>query len=256
MTLDEFARWTSYLTGAVEIGLLFLLLRNGLARRYCWLFDYFLADALQTVLVIRLPIYSIWYGYIYFGGHAVKALLGVGFAMQLWRLALLGYPAVARFGRGIVIYMLLAATAVSVSGLVLEPTRSRFENPLVHAFVAIEGAVDSMVLAFLVAAVLFLLWFPVTMHRNVAVCIAAFSFYMFHRWALLLFVNLYPADSHVLSAVMVVLSLACMVLWTLAIRPEGEIATTVTGHGGNPFETERLLRQLAAINERLKRMMK
>jgi|SRR5579863_233387 len=256
MTLDEFARWTSYLTGVVEIGLLVLLLRYRLARSYCWLFDYFLADVLQTVLVIRLPIYSLWYGYIYFGGHGVKAFVGVGFAMQLWRRALLGYPAVARFGRQIVIYMLLAATAVSAAGLLLEPARSRAENPRVHAFVTIEGAVDSMVLAFLVAAVLFLLWFPVTMHRNVAVCLATFAFYMFHRWALLLLVNLHPADSHVLSAVMVVLSLACIVLWTLAIRPEGEIVTTVTGHGGDPAETQRLLGQLAAINERLKGMRK
>jgi hypothetical protein len=256
MTLVEFARWTSYLGGAAEIVFLAQLLRYRLASRYYWLFGYFLADLLQTLLVIRLPTSSDWYGHIYVGGQAVKALLGVGIATGLWKLALLGYPAVARVGRQIVIYMLLAAMLISGVGLLLEPAAAPGQTQVMHSILRAEGAVDSMVLAFLVVAVLFLLWFPLKMRRNVAVCIAAFAFYMFHRWALLRFVNLNPADVRVLSAVMVVLSLACLVLWTLALQPEGENVTTTTGHGGNPKEAERILGQLAAINERLERMTK
>jgi hypothetical protein len=111
-----------------------------------------------------------------------------------------------------------------------------------------------MVLVFLAAAVLFLLWFPVKVRRNVAVCIGTFAFYMFHRWALLLLANQYPKYSATLSAVMVVLSLACLVFWMLCLRPEGEIVTTVTGHRWNPEETEHLLGQLDAINARLEQM--
>ncbi len=167
-------------------------MRYGLAQRYRWLFCYFLADVLQTLLGIRLSIYSVWYGYIYFGGQAAKASLGVALAIRLWKLALLGYPALARFGRRIVIYMLLAATALAAAGLLLEPPPPRRQSPLVHSFQAIEGAVDSMVLLFLVAAVLFLLWFPVNVRRNVAVCIGGFVFYWFERWAGMLLVNLHP----------------------------------------------------------------
>lgn len=111
-----------------------------------------------------------------------------------------------------------------------------------------------MVLLFLAAAVLFLLWFPVKVRRNVAICLGAFAFYLFHRWAGLLLVNLYPKSSDAVNAVLLVLSFACVALWTLAVRPEGEIVITVTGHHWNPAETEHLLGQLDAINTRLERM--
>jgi hypothetical protein len=79
-------------------------------------------------------------------------------------------------------------------------------------------------------------------------------FYWFQRWAGLLLVNLFPKSSHAFSETMVALSLACLILWIAAIRPEGEIATTVTGHRWNPAETQRLLGQLRAINTFLERM--
>ena len=254
MTLAEFVRWAGYLNGIVDAALLVQLLRYRLARKYCWLFCYFLADAVQPLLTISLSPYSIWYGYIYFGGQAVKALLGVALVIKLWKQALLRYPALARFGRQIAIYMLLAATAVAVVGLLLEPPPPRRQLLLLHWLLAIEGAVDSMVLLFLAAAVLFLLWFPVKVRRNVAICLGAFAFYLFHRWAGLLLVNLYPKSSDAVNAVLLVLSFACVALWTLAVRPEGEIVITVTGHHWNPAETEHLLGQLDAINTRLERM--
>jgi hypothetical protein len=254
MTLVEFVRWAGYLNYAMDVCLLIQLLRYRLTRRYCWLFGYFLADVLQGLALTPFSTYSLWYGYIYFGGQAVKASLGVALAIRLWKLALMGYPALARFGRKILSYMLLAATLVAAVGLLLEPVTPRGQSPTVHSLQAIEGAVDSMVLAFLVAAVLFLLWYPVKVRRNVAVCIGIFAFYWFQHWALLLLVNLHPKGYVAVNAVMLVLSLACLVLWTLAIRPEGEIVTTVTGHRWNPAETERLLGQLDAINARLEQM--
>jgi hypothetical protein len=254
MTLAELVRWTGYLNGAIDVCLLIQLLRYRLIRTYCWLFGYFLADVLQILLLIRLPSRSAWYGHIYFGGQAVKAALGVALAIRLWRLALRGYPALARFGRQIVIYMLLAAISVAAVGLLLEPATPRGQNPVAHTLQAIEGAVDSMVLAFLGAAVLFLLWFPVKVRRNVAVCIGGFVFYWFQRWAVLLLLNWYPGYYKTLGEVALVLQLVCLVLWILAIRPEGEIVTTVTGHRWNPAGTEHLLGQLDAINARLEEL--
>ena len=120
MTLGEFVRWTTYLNGAIDLCLLAQLLRYGLARTYRWLFGYFLAAGLQILLLIRLPTRSVWYGNIYFTGQAVRAILGVAFAITLWKLALAGYPALARFGRQILIYMLLGAAVVATAGLLLE----------------------------------------------------------------------------------------------------------------------------------------
>jgi hypothetical protein len=254
MTLAEFARGTTYLSAAVDVGLLVQLLRYRLALRYRWLFCYFLADALQILLAIGVSRSSVAYGYLYFGGQAVKAALGAAIAVRLWKLALLAYPALARFGRKIAIYVLLAAMAIAAAGLLLEPATPRGQNPLVHSYQAIEAAVDSMVLLFLVAEVLFLLWFPVKVRRNVAVYMGGFVFYWFQHWALLLLVNLYPHNSATVSTVMLIFSLAILLLWVLTLRPEGETVTTVTGIPRNPAETEHLLGQLEAINTRLERM--
>jgi hypothetical protein len=192
MTLAEFNRWISYLTNVSAACLLARLLWFGLARRYAFLAAYFLADILQTVLAIGASRSSLRYGYVYFGGQAATTLLAVAVSIQLWLAALRGYPALGRFGRRIAIYMLLGALLLAAGGLWLEPSRSAAQNVFPHYFNAFEGSLDSMVVLFLAAAMLFLLWFPLEVPRNVAVIISGLSFYLLQRWAGLLLVNLYP----------------------------------------------------------------
>src|SRR5271169_4368192 len=106
MSLVEFNQWVGYLVVAIGAALLARLLWFGLAWRYCWLFGYFLADFFESVLLIATPGRSLWYGYIYLASQSAKAVLGVGLSVQLWLLALRAYPALARFGRRLAIYML------------------------------------------------------------------------------------------------------------------------------------------------------
>ena len=157
-TWAEFLRWAGYLNGVMDVVLLIQLLRFGLAGRYSWLFGYFLVDVLQAALAGNLSRTSLLYGYVYFGGQALKLLLGAALAMSLWRLGLLQYPALAQFGRKVVIYMLLGAMTVAVAGLFLEPALRGRRNPTLHLLFTVEGAVDSMILALLIAELLFLLW--------------------------------------------------------------------------------------------------
>jgi len=252
MNLAEFNQWVGYLTMAAAAGVLAQLVWLGLVRRYLWLVSYFLADVLQSALTIGVSRQSFWYGYIYFGGQAAKALLAVAASTQLWLLALRAYPALAQFGRRVAIYMLLGALLLAAAGAwLLEPPRSTDQSIFPHYFNALEGAVDSMVVLFLVAATLFLLWFPVEVPRNVAVVIGGLVFYLFQYWAGLLLVNLYPQSAHGIGAVALSLYAAVLIFWIVAIRNKGESVTAVTGHRWNPEEAERLLGQLDAINARL-----
>jgi hypothetical protein len=252
MNLAEFNQWVGYLTMAAAAGVLVQLMWLGLVGRYLWLFSYFLADVLQSALTMGVSSRSLWYGYIYFGGQAAKALLAVAVSTQLWLLALRAYPALARFGRRVAIYILLGALLLAAAGAwLLEPPRSTDQSIFPHYFNALEGAVDSMVVLFLVSATLFLLWFPVEVPRNVAVIISGFVFYLFQYWAGLLLVNLYPESAPGISAVLLSLDAAVLIFWIVAIRRKGESVTAVTGHRWNPEEAERLLCQLDAINARL-----
>jgi hypothetical protein len=252
MTLVTFDRWIGYLASLIEVALLVQFIRYGIARKYDLLLGFFLADVLQTLVEMRLSTYSKWYGEVYFGGQALKFALGAAFAIRLWSLALSRYGALARFGRWALICMLLAAVGVAAGGRVLDPPQGHGQSALMHSFQAIEGTANSMLAAFLAVGVLFLLWFPLRVSRNVAVCIAGFVFYSFQRWAGLLLVNQYPKDARLLSAIMSVLLFACLAIWLAAIRPKGEIITTITGHRWNPAESERLLGQLDSINALLK----
>ncbi len=59
MTLAEFVRWAGYLNGIMDAALLVQLLRYRLARKYGWIFCYFLADAVQPLLLIPLPVFEL-----------------------------------------------------------------------------------------------------------------------------------------------------------------------------------------------------
>jgi hypothetical protein len=251
MSLSEFNLLVGYLSIAAAAGLLARLLWFHLAWRYGWLFAYFAADIVQGVLVIGVSRRSLWYGYVYFAGQGAKVLLAVGVSVQLWLLALRAYPALARFGRRIAIYIFLGALLLAAAGLVLEPPRAAFQSTFPHYFNAFEGTLDSTVGLFLVTVALFLLWFPVVVPRNVAVIIGGFLFYLLQGWAGLLLVNLYPQSAHDISAVSVSVEAGLLICWIVTVRPNGESVTTVTGHRWNPEEAERLLGQLNAINTRL-----
>lgn len=257
MNLAEFARWASQLTTVAEAILLIEMLCFGLTRKYVWLVVFFLGDILSVVFAIGATTYSLRYGYVYFGGQAAKSLFAVAVSIQLWLLALAAYPAVARFGRRVLIYLLLGAMLVAAAGLLLEPARSGVHswNAFPHYFNAIEGAVDSMVAIFLIVATAFLLWFPLAIPRNVAVFIAGFVFYWVQHRGALLMLNLYPGSARGLSAANLIFQLACLIFWIALVRRRGEIVKTVTGHRWNPSEAARLLGQLNAINTRMQEMV-
>lgn len=251
MHLFDVSRWIGYLATLGSACLLARLMWLGLARRYAWLAGYLLADILQTVLLLDKQPYSLFYGTVFFATEGAKSILTIGLSVQLWLLALREYPGVARYGRKIAFYTLLAALVLALGGLALQPPLSGGQGPFSHYFYAIEGAIDSMVGLFLVAATLFLLWFPVEVSSNLALIMGGAVFLLVQTWAGLLLVNLYPKSMYSVDVWMLVLDLLCVIFWNVAVRKQGETTTTVTGHRWNREETEHWLERLDAINQRL-----
>ncbi len=256
MNLADFVRWSEYWVSVVEAALLIELAWLGLAGRYGWLAAFMLSGVLEVIFTAGASPRSLRYAYIYFAGQAAKSIFAIALSIQLWQLALAAYPALARFGRRILIYLLLASLLVATAGLLFEPARSGIHvfTAFPHYFNAFEGAVDSMTVIFLIAAAAFLLWFPVEVPRNVAVFMGGFVFYSLQRRVVLFLVNAYPGSSQALSAVTLILQLCVLIFWIATARRKGEILKTVTGHRWNPAETDRLLGQLDAINARLEQM--
>jgi hypothetical protein len=248
LSLAEQVLW--YLNIAAVLFLLLRLHTQRLWRIYPSLFCYLLVDAAQQITALAFARRRTVYGEIYFVGQAVKIALAIWVVLELYQLALAQQPALARFGRRTLDYLFALAVLAGVvnffyTGFVAAP------GNYPTGFFRLESTVDLATLVVLVLISGFLLWFPVRSTHNVAFCLGGFVFYVFQRWAGLVLAAIWPQSVHTFGVVMMLISLACLVLWGFALRREGEKRVIVTGHRWNSAEAERLTVQLHAINSRL-----
>jgi hypothetical protein len=249
-------QWVWYLNILVTALLLGRLFTQGLAYEYRALTLYLAADILQQVPRLFLAASPWWSAMDYFAGQAVKVVLAIFVVLELYQLALENQPALARFGRRTVWYLVGTATAVSAVGLLLDLPRRRESQPILLDFLRFERSLDLMALVLLAAIIVFLLWFPVRVRRNVALYIGGFVIYTFQRWAGLLVTNLWPALLRPMSTIMLCVSFACLAIWLVLLRREDDRSTTVIGHRWSEAEADRLVGQLNAINARLARSVR
>jgi hypothetical protein len=251
------ARWLSgiwYLNLAATLALIVSLAGNGLSRVYQCLFAYLLADASQTLILMAIGNSNNLYAYVYLAGQSLKLLLSVFVILELYRLALAGRPALARFGRNTVTYWLAAAAAVAALGLALEHGVPRGQSPILHYYFSFERTMDTWLLIFLFLIAGFMAWFPVRVKRNSGIYMAGFVVYFISRIIGLLLMNKVHSWERPLDVAMLTIGFACLLLWTVALQREGEKSTVVIGHRWDPAAMERLSAQLDTINTRLLNM--
>jgi len=240
--------WAAYLNLAAILGLVASLLLNGLYRVYCFFFAYMAADALQTVAGLAFFGDHNLYAYIYLGGQSVKLILAVFVVLELYHVALRGHPALAKFGRNTVGYVLIAAALLAVAGLMWDRHVPAGRSPILHRFNSFERTMDEWLVIFLVLISLFMTWFPVRLNRNSVLYIAGFVMYFLSRSAGLLLTNVDPQWKASIDTVMLGIASACLFTWLIALRPAGEETTTVIGHRWDAASIDRLTGQLDSIN--------
>jgi hypothetical protein len=240
-----------YLNLAATLALMISLAGNGLFRVYRRLFSYLAVDASQTLILMALGNSNNAYAYVYLAGQCLKLLLSVFVILELYRLALAGRPALARFGRNTVGYWLAAAAAVAVAGLAVNPEVPPGQSPILHLFFSFERTMDTWLLIFLVIISAFMAWFPVPLKRNDGLYMAGFVVYFISRVICLLLINMVHAWERPLDVVMLGIGFACLALWTVALRRDGQDTAVVIGHRWDPAAMERLSAQLDTINARL-----
>jgi hypothetical protein len=251
------AHWLSavwYLNLAATVALALNLLRTGLYRVYRFFFVYLAVDAVQTVDLMLLRSHRKAYAWNYVFTQPVKVLLAIFVILELYRVALAQRPALARFGRDTVGYVLAAAALVAFSLLMLDSAIPRGQDKVLHRLFSFERTMDIWMLTFLIVISAFMAWFPVRMTRNGALYIAGFAVYFLARASGLLLVNLAPDFKKMLDPVLLSVSFACLIVWLFALRSEGEQTTVVTGRQWDPGAMTRLTGQLDAINARLLRL--
>ncbi len=251
------AHWLSamwYLNLAATLALALNLIRTGLFRVYRFLFVYLAADAAQTVDLMLLRNHRRAYAWNYVFSQPFKVVLAVFVVLELYRVALAQRPALARFGRDTVGYVLAAAAVGAFALLMLDSSVSPGQSRVLHVLFSFERTMDIWMLIFLIAISAFMTWFPVRMTRNGALYIAGFAMYFLARATGLLLVDLAPDFKKSLDPALLSVSFACLMVWLFALRRDGEQATVVIGHIWDPEAMVRLTGQLNAINARLLRL--
>jgi hypothetical protein len=220
---------------------------------YRFFFLYLIADALETAAGLIFQRNRRLYAQIYFGGQGIRIVLAVFVVLEIYRLALAGQPALARFGKTTVSYVLAAAALAAAAGLWID--RSMGGRDLaVRRFATFERTMDSWMLLFLLMITIFMLWFPVRLQRNHFLYIGGFLIYFLTRSIGLLLSNAAPALVARTDNFMIATQIGCLILWIFALRPAGVTATLEVGHRWDPAAAGRLRDQLNAINAALQRM--
>jgi hypothetical protein len=185
-------------------------------------------------------------------GQAVKLVLVVFVVLELYRLALSGQPALAKYGQETAGIALVTAACVAALGLLVDPTVPPGRSVILYRFFSFERTMDTWVLIFLVVICLFMTWFPVRMKRNVAYYLGGFMLLFLARSAGLLLLNVLSRGRHdILNDAMLGISLACLVMWLCAFGEAGEKVTTIVGQRSDPRAMEKVTGQLESINASL-----
>ncbi len=222
-----------YLNIAAAVVLIARLYFQGLAGVYRLLFLYLVVGVLQSMLALVLASNSPWTRVVYSTGQMLKVAAAIFIPMELFRLALVQQPALARFGRSMIGYFFAVAAILAALNVLFGASAAKY-NTWVGRLFAFERSMDLVVMLVLLLMSVFLLWFPVRTRKNTAVCIGGFAVYSFERWTGLLSVDLWPDYTRQFSTAMQIVSSACLMTWIILLRRDRETATVVTGHGWDP----------------------
>lgn len=246
-----------YLTMILTAALLAKLWLNGLIKVYRLFFCYLAWDFLSSLIGLSLTYNTNAYGYFYLGAQTLKIAIAAFMLAEIYGLAFEGTPALAQFGRNTVGYILGAAALLPVIGLFVEYSARAEAYPYLRATYSFERTMDATIAIFLILISVFMAWFPVQLRRNVIMYIGGFIVWSLTRSAAVHLANQFsknPAAIRAISAVQMCITLACLVLWLLGVRRDGESRTAVVGHLWNRADADRLTGQLDAINNNLERM--
>ncbi len=242
---------------SIELAATLILIATLAFRRlhviYRFFFIYLFADAIETAAALIFQRDRRLYAEIYFGGQGIRMLLAVFVVLEIYRIALAGQPALARYGKTTVRYVLAAAAVAAAAGFWLDPNTGG-RDVMVRRFTNVERTMDAWMLLFLLMIGVFMVWFPVRLRRNNFLYIGGFVVYFLARSVGLLLSNVAPVLVANMDNFMIATQILCLILWTFALLPAGETTSLEVGHRWDPAAAARLKDQLNAINAALLRM--
>jgi hypothetical protein len=236
------------------VGLCLRLWWTGLHRTYPYLFGYLLLALIQTAILSFLPLQSAMYLYVWMATEGLIVCFYALVVLETYSNVLSDMAGIASVARRYIRLTLGLAVLVSLLLVGMEHTPAT----LVQYFLVCDRAIISSLLVFVLAFLVFLVYYPIPLNRNVVIYSIGFAVYLLLKAAALLANNYmrFQQWSRQINSVFVGASVACLLFWLFKLNQMGETKTVVVGHQWNPRDEQRLITQLQAINESLLRAPK
>jgi hypothetical protein len=228
---------------------------SGLWRRYKFFTTYVAVECGLglTGLLIRSssrPDANKIYAWLYVLTEPITWILQFLALLEIYNLVLKPHRGIATLGR----WALTAGLGISVilSGLTLGWNLELKGPPLLEQYLVVARFVTGTLLVFVLLIIVFLVYFPVSLNRNTVLHCGVFAAYFFIKTVSLTVRNVmgveYTSIENLTKATFVSL---CFLVWIVFLNRRGETEIVKAGHGSNPDDEARLLRQLDAINDTL-----
>lgn len=251
-----------YVSDAFAVALILRLLMLRLHAVYRVFCAFLLVDLLSSLLffITRLARGRLDYRIAWMAVRPVVWVLSLWMVYALLGAMLANLPGILRVSRrvlnGVFVLALLFALMTarpeySASALAgsADPV-----NRLVAVVYVLERVIFMSAAIALVAMLLFILWFPVQMPRNLAVFSVGFVVF-FSTGTIVLLLHTYwsPAATPAVTNIATFALAACYAYWLLLIDRLGEIRRVRIGHSWEPGTQQRMIGELEAINAALLR---
>jgi hypothetical protein len=251
-----------YLNVSVAIVLILRLITLRLFsfhRVFGVLIAYDLASSL-VVLLVPWRRCGLDYRFAWLAIISISCILYVWLVYAMLRSLMVAHPGILSMSRKVSVICFAVAGVLAfgsahleLAALNLQAHSSGLAFWVNVSFVA-ERAIYTASLVLLALMLFYLLWFPVQVSRNVAALSAGLLVYFSAKTVLIFGRNVWSPDSlRLVSAIIILVSSACLLFWVLYLTPAGERIQVRLGHSWKPADQERLMQQLEALNAALLR---
>lgn len=199
------------------------------------------------------------YRVAYFAVTAVLAVFSLLLSYSLAKAVLAELPGFLRFSRIFlnivfaVAVVLAFSTAKTEYQLVAAQHKYSLFNRLIYFALVADKGISMASVIVLIAILIFILWFPVRMSRNLALFSIGLVVF-FTAKSLLKLLALYSASAtRVIDLSVSGVLILCFLYWIIFIDAKGKEAQVRIGHGWHREEQQKLIAQLESMNAALMR---
>ena len=219
----------------------------GLHRVYIYFFSYLLLVLLETPVLASVGYGTVAYGYVWMATEGLALCFYALIVLECYATVLRDLKGIATISRRYIEITLGIAILAALLLLGLERT----PKTLFGYFYALDRAVVSSLLFFVLLMIAFLIYYPVPLNRNVITYSVGYAVYFLTKATALFIRNTSHEWRPQISAILIGVSTSCLLFWMIGLTRDGETKTVVVGHKWDTGDEERLVSQLKAINANL-----